>query len=196
MSPKRGSSGYRFLQTRAARLVADDVLTDQEIADTCGINKRTLERWKQLPSFAAAVVRFGDDLAAAELADGIADRQRRVSKLDRTLDALEQIVAERAADASMAPVPGGATGWLVRQYRMVGMGKAAQLVEEYTVDVGTSREMRALMEQAAKELGQWTERRELTGKDGGPVHVDLTGLSDDELAALERARSKLDAAGS
>lgn len=37
----------------------------------------------------------------------------------------------------------------------------------------------------------WTERVEHTGKDGGPIEFDLSGLSDDELDIVERARNIL-----
>lgn len=55
----------------------------------------------------------------------------------------------------------------------------------------------SLLELAAKETGgSLTNRRELTGKDGGPIEtkgtLDLTQLSDEELDALERLVSKAD----
>jgi hypothetical protein len=42
-------------QERAASLVADDTLSDEQIAAETGITKRTLERWKQKPAFAARI---------------------------------------------------------------------------------------------------------------------------------------------
>ena len=41
-----------------------------------------------------------------------------------------------------------------------------------------------------KKLG-WTERAEHTGKNGGPLELDYSSLTDDELAALDRARAIL-----
>jgi len=41
-----------------------------------------------------------------------------------------------------------------------------------------------------KKLG-WTERAEHTGKNGGPLELDYSGLTDEELAALDRARAIL-----
>jgi hypothetical protein len=35
-------------------------------------------------------------------------------------------------------------------------------------------ELRAHERQAAEELGQWTEKRELTGKNGGPLEIKVT----------------------
>jgi hypothetical protein len=65
-----------------------------------------------------------------------------------------QVVEERAADASMAKVPGGRTGLLVRQIKVVGSGANQKLVPEYVVDTGLLREIRATAQQAAEELGQ------------------------------------------
>ena len=38
--------------------------------------------------------------------------------------------------------------------------EAAELVEEFAVDAGTIRQVMALEEQAAKELGQWVEKQQ------------------------------------
>ncbi len=53
-----------------------------------------------------------------------------------------------------------------------------------------------VLEQAAKDAGGlYTNRRELTGKDGGPIQTqgvpaDLTALTDAELDELERLLDK------
>lgn len=195
MRPVEGTFTWGYKQQRAARKVAGDRMTDREIAYRCGVNKATLERWKLLPEFMARVGEIRAAMAAAELAGGIADRQRRVVAINTRHQLAEQVIEERAADPQMRAVPGGTTGLLVRQQKMLGVGKNARLVEEFSVDTGLLAALAALEKQVAQELGQWTEKRELTGKDGGPVHVDLTGFSDDELAVLERARRKIDAAG-
>jgi hypothetical protein len=41
-----------------------------------------------------------------------------------------------------------------------------------------------------KKLG-WSERAEHTGKNGGPIELDYSSLTDEELAALDRARAIL-----
>lgn len=53
------------------------------------------------------------------------------------------------------------------------------------------REERALMEQAAKELGQWKERVEHTGSgDSGAVSVELSGASGRLAELLDSARTR------
>jgi hypothetical protein len=42
-------------QHRAALFIADGIRSDLEIAAACGINRRTLARWKEQPSFRTRV---------------------------------------------------------------------------------------------------------------------------------------------
>ena len=78
-------------------------------------------------------------------------------------------------------VPGGSTGLLVRQVKLVKIysvpgqdleddepdaadvlcsAKLNQVVYEYAVDTGLLKELREHERQAAQELGQWTEKHE------------------------------------
>ncbi len=73
--------------------------------------------------------------------------------------------------------PGMETGLIVRSYKVAG----GQMVEEFSFDAALLKELRAHEEQAAKELGQWTEKSK--------VEHDFTDLTDAELIA--RAKSAL-----
>ncbi len=172
MTPNATGQRMSRRREKAALLVAEDVLTDQQIADQIGVNKITLERWKRQPVFAARVQEHRDQWAAELEAEGIANRKNRVAMLDRDWQRLEQVVRERAQDPAMAKVPGGTAGVMVHTIKVVGVGGNAQRVDEYSVDTGLLKEKREHAKQAAQELGQWTERQELTGKDGGPIEVD------------------------
>jgi hypothetical protein len=57
--------------------------------------------------------------------------------------------------------PGASTALLVRRERSVGSGQNQKFVAEYKVDTGLLRELRKLEKQAAIELGQWTEKRDV-----------------------------------
>ena len=76
----------------------------------------------------------------------------------------------------MAGVPGGATGLLVRDYKGKNAGAPA-----YRVDTALIAELRALMRQAAEELGQWVEKSETNT-------LSLKELADRLNAGRERAR--------
>lgn len=67
--------------------------------------------------------------------------------------------------------PGMDTGWLLPQYKQHGI--------DIVLDAGTEAALRALEQQAAKELGQW--------EDKSKVEHDFTKLSDAELIALAKS---------
>jgi hypothetical protein len=164
----------------AAVLLAEDDLSDQKIADRIGITRKTLSNWKHIPEFSALVTDNANQIQAAMMRRVIAKRHRRLAVLDDLHEKSLRVIGERAEEYQRLgnnpaeleddvsgitrTVPaGGETGLLVRQLRQVGTGHDAKLVEEFSVDVGLMREIRALHEQAAKELGQWTEKVNLSG---------------------------------
>ena len=166
-------------QRQAAVLAAEDNLPDVEIAEQLGIHRSSLARWKELPAFQAQVEEHSNTLAERALQHGIARREWRVSVLQEAHSRLWKIVKERAADTSLHEVPGGKTGMIVRSLKSVGWGDSARVVEEYSVDTGLLREIRALHERAAKELGQEVDRKEVNAR--MEVTIDfLDGILNEE----------------
>lgn len=157
-----GKWTWTHVKQDAARHVAEDVLSDASIAEQLGINRRTLTRWKQHPTFVARVAELRAAWAQAVADEGLANRKNRVAALNDRWQRMLQVIDERGDDPAMVDVPGGPTGLLVHQTKAVGAGKQQTLIDEYAVDTGLLRELRAHEEQAAKELGQWTDRSELT----------------------------------
>jgi hypothetical protein len=139
---------------RAAILVSEDRLIDQQIAETIGISRQQLVRWKAHPVFAARVAELTRIWTERALRYGLARRERRLAVLEDQHNRLLAVIHARAADPSMADVPGGNTGLLLRTYKGLGNGDAARIVEEFSVDCATIRELRGIQEQFAKELGQ------------------------------------------
>lgn len=168
-------------QRRAALLVAEDRQSDQAIADAVGVTERTLENWKRRPDFAAAVEAHKARWAAELEQEGIANRQNRINALDERWHLMQRVIAERAADPSMR-APGSATGLLVRTYKP---GKV-KMVEEYKVDAGLLAELRAHELQAARELGQLVDKRDVTSG-GKPLDLASLVLAAREAAANEAA---------
>jgi Homeodomain-like domain len=155
----------------AAELLAEDRLSDAQIAAEVGVNRRTLARWKGRPEFADKAREFAKALEAAILTRGIASRVNRVRALDRRRALMERVILERGGAPGMADVPGGSTGLLVRRLKGIGGGENYEVVEEFEFDAALVRELRETEKQAAQELGQWTERRSYSGPDGGPIPV-------------------------
>lgn len=147
----------------AARLVAYDDLGDVAIAAQVGIGRTTLHRWKHHPEFRAAVGGVVEDLNRAMLRLSVAKKRRRLAVLDDLHTKALAVIDARAKDDALAEFAGGETGLLVRQIKVVGTGPMAREVEEAAVDVGLMKEIRAIEEQAARELGQWVEKAEIGG---------------------------------
>jgi len=170
----------------AAVLVAEDRFTDLEIARRAHIHRSTLAKWKTHPDFIALVSEYSDTLTAQAMEHGIARRAVRLGVLQEAHNHLLQVIEDRAAAPEMQGVPGGKTGLLIRTEKVIGFGESARTIEEFTFDRAVLQELRAIQEQAAKELGQFVEKRELTGKDGGPLQHELAVTTADIRARLRQ----------
>jgi transposase len=82
MSQNDAQKGMTTVQDRAALLVAEDALSNEQIAAECGVTRRTVDRWKVQSEFIAAVdahrTRWREEIERA----GIANRQNRVDALN------------------------------------------------------------------------------------------------------------------
>ena len=127
-------------------------MTDTAIAEVMAVNPSTISRWRQRhkAELAAAAAKLHEAIIDLTITEKV---HRLQAKQERWLG-LRQVVAERGADPSMANVPGGKTGLMVRQYKMLGSGDYAQVVEEYKVDTGLLSAASELEAEAADELGQ------------------------------------------
>lgn len=178
---------------RAAILLAEDDLSDERIADQVGISRRTLGNWKQQPEFAALVGDNVGRIQAGMLKLVIAKKHRRLDVLDQLHAKAMQVVTDRATrhagelgDAE-TPVNAtkrlfgdvtpaeAATGLLVKQETANNSGIKTM---NWAVDTGLIREIRALQEQAAKELGQWVDR---LASDVTTSVVQIVGVDSDDL---------------
>jgi hypothetical protein len=163
----------------AAVLVAEDRLTDEQIASEVRVHRATLAKWKQQPEFIASVSGHTSRLTEQALECGIARREVRLSVLQEAHSKLLRLIDERAAAPEMQHVPGGKTGLLVRTEKIVGVGAGARTIEEFSFDASVVRELRSLHERAAKELGQEVERREVGGSLGITPELIDSILGDD-----------------
>lgn len=161
----------------ASQLIAEGELTYQAIADKFGVAKSTVFRWTKHPEFAARVNEVIDDFRSEIRRRGLAILERRVESVNDRWRRLQVVVQERANSPEMIDVPGGSSGLLVKSLKGIGGGDDFQVVETYEVDTGLLKSILDLEKQAAQELGQWTERQELTGKDGGPLQIIKLGPS-------------------
>lgn len=156
MQPKKLSKREQL----AAQLVFEDEFTDQRIAAAVDIDKGTLERWKKRPLFQAQIEVLRAAHEEALVAEGIARRQNRIDALNGRWTKMSQVIDERA-ETMGDECPGGGTGLMVRDVKIANNG---DYVEQFAVDTGLLRELRAHEQQAAQELGQWAEKHEHSGE--------------------------------
>lgn len=168
---------------RAVPLVAEDKLSDEEIAAELGITRQWLDKWKRDPQFRERVEAYREEVRAALVARGIREKENRIRTYNDIHGKLLQVIEERAADPNLAHVPGGKTGLVVakpilakvyeeaavelgdpenpeyvsdREY--LGSVKRSVIEFEYAVDTGTLKELREVSKQAAIEVGEWNEK--------------------------------------
>lgn len=177
MSPNVTTRDRLVKRAQAAVLLAEDDLTDEQIAETVGVTRRSLARWKADSTFAAEVGGHVGAIQAGMLRLAIAKKHKRLAVLDALHTKSLQVIEERARRyqakagddpetvAAMAArsvfgreVPYEATLGLLAEKESVNV--AGHRTTEWSVDTGLMREIRALHEQAAKELGQWVDRSE------------------------------------
>ncbi len=153
----RVPASQRAKRELAASLLAEDRLTDAEIAARAGISRSTLARWKRSTQFQQRIAHHQAAQADSIVATGIASRRARIEALNDRWQRLQRIIAERAeVFGDRGPdgkplVPGGGTGLLMH------FAKSG----EFVLDAALLRELRAVEEQAARELGQWVDRSRL-----------------------------------
>ena len=161
-------------------MVAQDELSNEEIAKRVGITRQGLDKWKRRPDFREQVEKLTLALAEAVKGKGIAERQNRLEALNERWKLMHKVIEERAIQYADVP-GGGSTGLLVsaagrgatalpgaRNGRNGGVGERAsggkgggknsrKESTRYVVDVRLLRELRDHEKQAAQELGQWKE---------------------------------------
>ncbi len=160
---------------RAAQLVAEDRLTDIQIAAKVGIAERSLERWKLVPEFRARVQEHVAKFRERITSEGLAQKENRVAFIRSRLAALRGIVRSRGKLPDHQTAPGetitqkGLQTREVKSLRVtvpstdpeLGDREALELIEEYAIDTATLSEERALLQHLATEMGQWKKQVEV-----------------------------------
>lgn len=188
---------------KAAELLAENELSLNEIALAVGIGRQSLWAWRQHQEFAEAVAERSSEIVTAMHKHFIAKKHKRIAALDRLHKKALEVIEQRANDPVMKLAPGGNTGLLVRTEKQMGLGSNAVSIVEFQFDRALVAEIRAIQEQAARELGQWVEKAEVATKfsftdlfemvaEGGSEIIDV-GM--DAVTNLDDVRERLAANG-
>lgn len=138
-------------------LLAEGDKSAGEIAEACGVNRRTIIRWQQEPEFAERVQSLKESNKTQLEGDGVRRKDNRINIYQDTIDRIQTLIKERA-DEMADEVAGGGTGLLTKDYK----GKDADRAV-YKFDAALVTQLNATLRQAAQEMGQWTEKQEVTG---------------------------------
>jgi hypothetical protein len=166
---------------RAAILIAEGELVNQEIATQCSVHRRQILRWKKIPEFAARVKELTEETCKTLAEYAVANKQRRVAELEKRRQLIVALIESRAVAHENAV--GGHTGLLTKDIKQIGSGDSAREVEVYSADVALLRELREIEKQAAIECGQWDERP----SSGGNQIVQVTIIERNVPARLSTA---------
>jgi len=175
MSQKVSNFEWNAQRYKAAQLLAEGRLTDEEIAEQLAITRRTLTRWKTQIAFIDYIYECIRTTRDELLKRGVRERQNRLDQIDSVVSKINRVITARAelyAPDAMARAQGADTGLVVRREKSIGNGDNAREIVEYEVDVATLRELREQLKQAAIEVGEWAEKR-------------LFGTTDSQLATAE-----------
>lgn len=170
-------------QLKAARLFADG-LSQADVAEAMGIKLDMARRWYDQPLFKAEIEAFVEADREAIRKEGIANKQNRMDEYNRRWREMKALMRARAEWDVLADVPGGNTGLLCRDFKGV--------MPIYKVDAALLREMRELEKQAAIEIGDWTEKKELTGADGGAIPISIESAIAKAYGDTEQQTTKTD----
>jgi hypothetical protein len=159
---------------QAAQEVAENRLTDEEIARNAGITRMGLHKWRQHTAFAARVEEHRAEYRKIVRSSGIAVLENRVAALDDRWRRMKDVISSRATRYAnfegTGLVPKEAETGLVVLEETIGRGGKTR---KWAVDTPLLAEMRNHEKQAAQELGQWEDRQN--------VSLDLSKLPDTEI---------------
>lgn len=174
-------------QETAARLIAEDEVSDEKIADAVGVARSTLSRWRQEPAFRQRVTEHIATIREQVLSSGWARVDKRIGLLAKNINRVERIIGENENHPDVIDRPGASTGLIFRE---VTPGRFGDVVT-YKVATNLLAEQRAALRDLAQQAGQLTEKLD--------VNFDPTALSDEELEAIARrkgaGRARAEAAG-
>lgn len=164
------SSGFEWDERRitAATAIASGYKTDSEAATEAGVSRQALTQWKAQPAFQQRVQEIRDELVTDLKIKGVREKSQRLANLQKRIDKMLTLIDARGEDMA-DEIAGGETGLLVRDYK----GSAPHFQPVYRFDAALLKELREHEKQAAIEVGEWTERKEVTGSEGSPLLAPL-----------------------
>jgi hypothetical protein len=125
-----------------------------ETATLCGVDEKTIDRWKHEPRFLSALQKANDEARQHIVSHGAALKEHRILAMRRRLRDLYRIARTRAGRPDRGGAKWDKTGYVTRRDKMLGSGEFAQLTEEFELDTGLLAEIRNIEQAIAQEMGE------------------------------------------
>lgn len=155
---------------KAVQLVAEGRLTIPEIAREVGASVETVRGWKDAEDFKLEVKKILDREKEIRDNQTIRSKQLRLSRQHERWDAMQFIVRQRKEDFAGKDIPGGESGFIVRRYTKTGIN--------YEVDYPLLKAFLEIEKHAAQEMGDWVEKKEIGGANGGAIPIAIQSAID------------------
>lgn len=175
---------------RCAVMIATEDLGDEELAKRSGVSRRSIVAWRQRSEFKARVEEHFQEWKKRVRDKGLALKERRLLSYLEDYENIQKLRRDRIAmygphlapdGLTMIPgIPGWETGFSVLVKKTIA-GREVDHYEYDNVTLGRSLEVR---KQLAIELGEWENKLEVTGADGGAIDMQITGPDGNPLREL------------
>lgn len=151
------------------------------------------------PHVRAEIDRVLDELRGENILNKRNRLEILVDMTDRAL-AIREARAKHyteAIEAGREVEPGAETGMLCRSPKAIPTGHGDfELVEEWTYDRALASDIRSTLEHTARELGEWNEKHQVTGEDGGAIKIESAETAEQKFfAAIAELVTRDEAAG-
>lgn len=170
-SNKSNREHYGLVWERGALMVAKGEKTRHQIAVELEISYQLLSGWiNDDPEFQAEVESIKAEIKQALIEQGIAAKAVRLEKYNRIVERIESVIDSRSKSCAAGLIAGGESGLIAHDVRLTRSGEPIDIGR---FDGALVREFRETLKQAAIEVGDWSEKRELSGPHEGPIQVEI-----------------------
>ena len=174
---RKSSIDWTEANLQALAYEAEGRFTALQISLATGLSVSAVRTLRKSEDFMTEVYNLQEKYRTSLIEIGLADKINRVKLYSDRLERMQQVVEEREAaatsqeaaeaygikfDEELAKTPGGKSGLMVHEVKIVGTGRNAMVLDVFSVDTSMLKTEADIAKQLAQELGQFTEKTEST----------------------------------
>jgi hypothetical protein len=141
-----------ILHKAAALLAAGNTIL--ETAKQCGVDEKTIDRWKQQPNFLSALQKANEEMRTRVLTHGAALKEVRILAKRKRIRDIMRVMRKRAGKPECGGAAWDDTGLMVQRPKMIGSGEMAMLTTEFEWDTAGLQMISQLEREIAEEMGE------------------------------------------